>query len=307
MTIVIAERLPYRGRFAPSPTGPLHFGSLVAAVGSYLRAKSRSGEWYLRIENIDPPREVAGASDDQIRCLETLGFEWDGAVYFQSESAARFEQALANLTLAGHTFQCRCPRKLLRQTPPPVANMPRIYPGTCRDLGLPDTKSTSTRLKVESGQIEFTDILQGRISQRVADEVGDFVLRRRDSLFAYQLAVVVDDADQGITEIVRGCDLLDNTMRQIYLQRLLGYPTPDYVHLPVATTADNDKLSKHTGALAIDNSRPARVLVQALSFLRQHPPAGLVEADPSTVWAWALENWDISKLSRIKSSIAVSN
>ncbi len=280
MTIVIAEPLPYRGRFAPSPTGPLHFGSLVAAVGSYLRAKSHGGDWSLRIEDIDPPREVAGASDDQIRCLEALGFEWDGAVCYQSTSAGRFEQVLADLSRAGHTYQCQCPRKLLRQTPPPAPDMPRIYPGTCRNLGLPDTKSTSTRLKVEPGQIEFTDILQGGMSQDVADEVGDFVLRRRDGLFAYQLAVVVDDADQGITEIVRGCDLLDNTQRQIYLQRILGYPTPDYVHLPVVTTDNGDKLSKYTGALAIDISRPAEALVRALNLLQQNPPAELLRADP---------------------------
>ncbi len=290
-----------RGRFAPSPTGPLHFGSLVAALGSFLQARSRGGEWLVRMEDLDPPREQPGAAAAILADLERLGLEWDGQVLYQSTRLDAYAAALARLRERGMTFECTCSRRDVAEV---AGHEAAVYPGTCRDGPVNPDTPRATRVRVGPGLVEFDDALQGRCSQDLERDVGDFVLRRRDGLFAYQLAVVVDDADQGITEVVRGTDLIDSTPRQIYLQRLLSLPTPAYLHLPIALTRGGEKLSKQTGASPIGHVPAGRALAAALSFLRQHPPASLVTAPPAVVIEWALENWDPAPLSGHRSATA---
>ncbi len=224
------EPTRYVGRFAPSPTGPLHFGSLLAAVASYLQAKSRSGLWLLRVEDIDPPRQQAGAVEEILTALERYGFEWDGPVSYQDDNQARHLQVIAELREAGRAYPCSSSRRDLAQAR--RGPLGAIYPGTCRD-GF-EGGEFAIRVRTNGDAIEFIDVLQGRHRQHLDSESGDFVILRRDGLIAYHLAVVVDDYDQGITEIVRGIDLLDSTPRQIHLQRMLGYRTPEYLHIPVA-------------------------------------------------------------------------
>lgn len=285
----------YRGRFAPSPTGPLHFGSLVAAVGSYLEAKSRQGEWLVRIENLDPPREVAGAAKGILAMLEALGMEWDGEVIYQSRRNEVYQAALAALEQQGLLYPCTCSRKEIADSSIIGIDGP-VYPGTCRS-GLPAGRSSiALRILTHDDPIEFRDTLRGLIRQKLESAIGDFVLRRADGIYAYQLAVVADDAAQGITHVVRGVDLLDSTPRQIYLQQLLGYSTPAYLHLPVVTNAQGEKLSKQTQAVAVDVSRPVVQLVEAVRFLGQTPPAELVESSIASFWQWALENWQPQKI-----------
>ena len=285
----------YRGRFAPSPTGPLHFGSLVAAVGSYLEAKSRHGEWSVRIENLDPPREVMGAAKEILNVLEVLGMEWDGAVVYQSWRNKAYQDALATLEQQGLIYPCACSRKEVADSSIIGIDGP-VYPGTCRDDLLVGKSSTALRVLTHNHPIEFRDALRGLVRQQLASATGDFVLRRADGIYAYQLAVVVDDAAQGITHIVRGADLLDSTPRQIYLQQLLGYPTPAYMHLPVVINAQGEKLSKQTQAAAIDVSKPVTQLMTAVRFLNQIPPAELAESNVASFWQWALKNWQPEKI-----------
>jgi len=285
----------YRGRFAPSPTGPLHFGSLVAAVGSYLAARSRQGQWLVRIENLDPPREVAGAAREILATLEALGMEWDGEVIYQSRRNEVYQAALAALEQQGLLYPCICSRKEIADSSISGIDGP-VYPGTCRG-GLPAGRSsTALRVLTHDDPIEFRDTLRGLIRQQLASATGDFVLRRADGIYSYQLAVVVDDAAQGVTHVVRGADLLDSTPRQIYLQQLLSYPTPAYLHLPVVTNAQGEKLSKQTQAMAVDVSRAVAQLVEAVRFLGQTPPAELVESSIASFWQWALENWSPQKI-----------
>lgn len=286
----------YRGRFAPSPTGPLHFGSLVAAVGSYLEARSHQGVWLVRIENLDPPREVAGAAREILATLEVLGMEWDGEVIYQSRRNEVYQAALAVLQQQGLLYPCVCSRKEIADSSISGIDGP-IYPGTCRS-GLPAGKRSSTALRVltHDEPIEFRDALRGPIRQQLTSTIGDFVLRRADGIYAYQLAVVVDDAAQGITHVVRGADLLDSTPRQIYLQQLLGYSTPAYLHLPVVTNARGEKLSKQTQATAVDVSSPVVQLIAAVRFLGQTPPMELADSSIASFWQWALENWQAQKI-----------
>ena len=291
----------YRGRFAPSPTGPLHFGSLVAAVGSYLEAKSRQGEWLVRIENLDPPREVAGAAREILATLEALGMEWDGEVIYQSQRNEVYQAALTALEQQGLLYPCACSRKEIADSSIIGIDGP-VYPGTCRG-GLPAGKnSTALRVLTHDDPIEFRDTLRGLIRQQLTSATGDFVLRRADGIYTYQLAVVVDDAAQGITHIVRGADLLDSTPRQIHLQRLLGYHTPHYGHLPVAVNERGEKLSKQTRARAIDTRHPAREIVNALGFLAQAVPDDLARAaaqDDATaedIWRWACSHWEPGRI-----------
>ncbi|MFA7242189.1 MAG: tRNA glutamyl-Q(34) synthetase GluQRS [Sulfuricellaceae bacterium] len=279
-----------RGRFAPSPTGPLHFGSLVAAVGSYLDVKSQGGEWLVRIDDLDQPRRVAGMADGILRTLEAFGLGWDGEIVHQSQRDALYCAALAELEIAGAVYPCACTRKEIADSAI-GRDGAAIYPGTCRKGLAPGKTARAVRLRVEGRTVEFRDGVRGRIRQQLEREVGDFVVRRADGLFAYQLATVVDDAAQGITQVVRGSDLLDSTPRQIYLQTLLGLPTPAYVHLPVAVDARGEKLGKQTAAPAVTASRPVPVLHEVLHFLGQQPPAGLQEADLDGFWRWAVENW----------------
>ncbi|MCL2523228.1 MAG: tRNA glutamyl-Q(34) synthetase GluQRS [Betaproteobacteria bacterium] len=294
----------YRGRFAPSPTGPLHFGSLVAAVGSYLDARSHGGEWLLRMEDVDTPRNVPGAADDILRALEAFGFEWDGPVLWQSRHSAAYAAALADLRQAGLIYPCACSRKEIADSATrPAVDGGLAYPGTCRAGLAPGRTARAWRLRVGAGETAFTDRLQGRQMQRLEADVGDFVLHRADGLFAYQLAVVVDDAWQGITDIVRGADLLASTPRQIWLQQCLGYPRPRYAHLPVAANAAGEKLSKQTHAPALDARRAAAELVRALRFLGQPAPAELASARPTEVWRWARQHWDFTAVPRQRSVI----
>ena len=288
------------GRFAPSPSGPLHFGSMVAALGSSLSARAAGGRWLLRIADVDTPRIVPGAAEGILRTLEQFGFEWDGPVVWQSRRTDAYRAAFEALRAAGRVFPCACTRKEIADSAL-ARDGTRRYPGTCRDGLAPGREARAWRLRVEPGEVSFDDAVQGPIREDVAADVGDFVLLRADGLFAYQLAVVVDDAEAGVTEVVRGADLLDSTGRQILLQRLLGHPQPRYAHLPVASNAAGEKLSKQTLARAVEGADPARVLVDALDFLGQEPPAGLAEAGLAAVWAWARQHWSMVRVPRRRS------
>ncbi|NCF74302.1 MAG: tRNA glutamyl-Q(34) synthetase GluQRS [Gammaproteobacteria bacterium] len=296
------DPIPYVGRFAPSPTGPLHFGSLVAAVASYLQARTKNGQWLLRIEDIDPPREQPGASDAIIEALQCYGFVWDGDVIYQSKSDAEHRSALELLIDQNLAYPCSCSRRDLADAPRGPLGI--IYPGTCRN-GC-NKQETAIRLLTDDKAIVFADALQGTQSHRLESESGDFVIRRRDGLIAYQLAVVVDDELQGVTEVVRGIDLIDSTPRQIYLQRLLQYRTPNYIHIPVIVHANGDKLSKLTGAPAIPLKAPSKTLCAALRALGQEPPASLASAALSDVWYWALKTWQMEKLLGCKTRVNTS-
>ena len=287
------------GRFAPSPTGPLHFGSLVAALGSYLDARARKGSWIVRIEDVDEPRTQPGAAESILATLEHCGFEWDGPVEVQSGRKALYRDALDRLRAPGHAYPCGCTRKEIADSAL-APDGARIYPGTCRH-GLASGRSERAwRVRTDGATIEFEDRLQGRIAQSLEREVGDFVLFRADGYFAYQLAVVVDDAAQGITDIVRGADLLDSTARQIHLQRLLGLPTPTYLHLPVAVNPAGEKLSKQTEAQA---AGPAAIAA-ALAFLGHAPPAVLRAAPAKELVAWGIAHWDSARLPKARAIAA---
>ncbi len=256
----------YVGRFAPSPTGPLHFGSLVAALASWLDARASGGRWLVRIEDLDRPREQAGAAAGILRTLEHLGLYWDGSPVFQSARGALYAAALRKLQL--QCYACACTRREIADSSLGLAaDGARIYPGTCRGGLAPGKAARALRVRVGEAPIAFEDRVQGPQSQSLATEVGDFVLERADGLVSYQLAVVVDDAAQGVTDVVRGADLLDSTARQIHLQRLLGHPSPRYLHVPVAVNAAGEKLSKQTGAGPLGDPRAA--IAAALGFLGQ--------------------------------------
>jgi glutamyl-Q tRNA(Asp) synthetase len=336
----------YRGRFAPSPTGPLHFGSLVAAVGSYLDAKYHHGIWLVRMEDLDTPRCVPGAAADILRTLAAFGLVSDEPVVYQSQRTAAYEEALRQLQASGAVYTCCCTRKEIADSAlQGIEGF--VYPGTCRDSikqpsplpplpqagegnqsarvpawrvrtdlsfrhsragGNPAIQNAFCSTPLDSrlrgndeipnsdGITSFEDALQGRITQHLETQIGDFVVRRADGLFAYQLAVVVDDAFQHITHVVRGADLLASTPRQIYLQHLLGLPAPHYMHLPVAVNEAGEKLSKQTLAAPVDVSRPVATLLRVLEFLQQRPPAALASCDVNTVLNWAVRNWQAKNL-----------
>jgi glutamyl-Q tRNA(Asp) synthetase len=286
---------PPCGRFAPSPTGPLHFGSLVAAVASYADARAAGGRWLVRLEDVDTPRTVRGAEDAIVQALVAHGFVWDGPVVRQSARTMAYERALAALAGQGLVYDCACTRRDLAAAP--LREGEHIYPGTCRD-GIPAARARRTqrsvRVRVPDETVGFVDRLQGRQSQNLARDVGDFVVRRADGLFAYQLAVVVDDAEQGITSVVRGADLLSSTPRQIWLQRALALPTPSYLHVPVAIDGAGRKLSKQTNAAPLHGDACA-ALLGAWQFLDQPMPA----QHPRSVaqfWQHALATWNTARL-----------
>jgi glutamyl-Q tRNA(Asp) synthetase len=288
--------MTYRGRFAPSPTGPLHFGSLVAAMASYADARAARGQWLLRIEDVDEPRVREDAAAAILAALERLGFEWDGPVWRQSARRDAYHAALAQLVAQGIVYPCACTRRELASAPLGRIGE-RVYPETCRS-GLVGAhagrKRTAMRVRVPCAPIDFIDRVHGRQRQPLAEDVGDFVVRRSDGYFAYQLAVVVDDAAQQITDVVRGADLLASTPRQIFLQRALGLATPRHLHVPVAVDARGAKLSKATGAAALP-TEPIPALHAAWRFLAQPPPRD----PPATVrdfWSWAIANWQPARV-----------
>ena len=289
-------RARYRGRFAPSPTGPLHFGSLVAALASYCDARAVGGQWLLRIEDVDAPRAREGAEAQILTALDRYGFAWDGVFARQSDRIAHYEEALARLRASGHAFACACTRHELEVAPLGISGE-RVYPGTCRD-GIPDSRAgrrqRAWRVRVDDAIVDCNDRLQAAQRQALARDVGDFVVKRADGLFAYQLAVVVDDAEQGITDVVRGADLLASTPRQVLLQKLLGLPTPSYLHVPVAINAAGEKLSKQTRAAALPDV-PLPPLLAAWRFLGQEPPAD-APADVGEFWRFAHAAWRVSRL-----------
>lgn len=290
----------YRGRFAPSPTGPLHFGSLVAALGSCLEARSRGGRWLVRMEDLDPPRAQPGAAELILRTLEDFAFEWHGAVMRQSARSEAYAHAMAQLRARGALYACACTRKEIADSGLAFPGMDgeRVYPGTCSDGILPGRIARTTRVRVGDEIIAFEDSIQGNIRQELRRDAGDFVVMRADGLIAYQLAVAVDDAEQSITDVVRGADLLASTPRQIHLQRLLGLTTPRYAHLPAAVNALGEKLSKQTLARPLDPRRAAPAIAAALKFLGQAPPPELGRAALPEVWDWSLAHWDLGKVPR---------
>jgi len=290
----------YRGRFAPSPTGPLHFGSLVAAVASYLEAKSNNGQWLVRIEDIDQAREVPGAADDILFTLEQFGFSWDETVIYQSQRHAVYAAALEKLAAKALVYPCFCSRKEIADSAMHGLDG-LIYPGTCRNSAQEKPgRKPAMRIKVPDSTISFDDALQGKIGQHLASEIGDFVLERADGFYAYQLAVVVDDAEQGISHVLRGADLLDSTPRQIYLQQALGFKTPHYAHVPIATNSQGEKLSKTTMANALDKTKPVLHLWQALDFLGQSPPETLKTASLNRLWEWAEMHWRLNSVPALR-------
>ena len=288
--------MTYVGRFAPSPTGPLHLGSLVTAVASYLHAKQAGGEWLVRIEDIDPPRELPGAADEILRTLDVFDLHWDRSVLYQSTRRDAYEVAAADLLRRGLAFLCSCSRSAVRAAN--VAEGSR-YPGTCRERTRHEA-ATAVRVRVDPGAITFLDGVQGEVATDVAATGGDYVIRRRDGLPAYHLAVVLDDAAQGITTIVRGVDLLDSTAVHLHLQRTLGLPTPAYWHTPVVVNAAGDKLSKQTGAAAVAGDHAGRTACCVLELLGVAVPADLAGARPAQLWEWAIERWRVETLRGVR-------
>jgi glutamyl-Q tRNA(Asp) synthetase len=276
----------YIGRFAPSPTGPLHFGSLVAATASYVDARAQNGRWLVRMEDLDTPRVEPGAADHILQTLDQFGFEWDGPVLFQSTRTNAYRTALDQLREEGFAYPCGCSRK----------DAGERYAGTCRSGLAPGKGPRAWRVRVPCEPVMFEDRVQGRQCQNVEEYCGDIVVLRADGLFAYQLAVVVDDRDQGITDVVRGADLLDSTARQIHLQRMLGARRPRYLHTPVVMNAQGQKLSKQTKAPAVDAAGAVASIFDALRFLRQDLPPASDFTSKADVWRWAIANWDPSKL-----------
>ena len=285
---------PCRGRFAPTPSGPLHFGSLVAALASHLDARAHRGEWLVRIEDIDPPRERPGAADVILSQLERLGLHWDGPVLRQSTRRDAYQDAIDRLLRLGQLRRCTCSRAALAALPENRARAPGedlYHPTECVGIEPGLGGRYALRLRVADGEIEFVDRAQGRQSANVARTHGDFVLRRRDGLYAYQLAVVVDDAEQGILDIVRGMDLLTSTPRQVLVQEALGFARPSYMHIPLAVDESGRKLSKSGDAPAVALASPGVQLAAALRFLGQQPPADLWGEDAAEVLQWGIANW----------------
>ena len=283
--------MSYVGRFAPSPTGPLHLGSLATAAASFMHARQASGEWLVRIEDIDPPREAAGATDAILGTLEAFELEWDRSVLFQSRRLAAYDAAAERLLASGRAFRCRCSRSEIRAANEGESGR---YPGTCRDLQIPPGDA-AVRVRVEPGRVIFDDGLQGTIETDLLASLGDYIVVRRDGLPAYHLAVVLDDAEQGVTTVVRGVDLLDSTAAHVHLQGVFGLPTPRYFHLPVVVNERRQKLSKQTGATAID-ARDGGAAARVLEVLGLKVPTALAGERPGVLWRWAAERWSIDSL-----------
>jgi glutamyl-Q tRNA(Asp) synthetase len=288
----------YVGRFAPSPTGDLHLGSLYTAAASFLDARANGGRWLVRVEDLDGPRVVPGSADGILRTLSRFGFEWDGEVVHQSARGDRYAAVVDDLRARGLTFQCSCSRLQLAEDD--------RYPGYCRNGPLRPGTPCATRVRVEQATIQFTDRIQGTFRQDVAATVGDMLVRRRDQLFAYVLAVVVDDAAQRVTRVVRGADLLDNTPRQIHLQRLLGLPAHDYAHVPLLLEPDGRKLAKSSRSVQLDGGAPLPLLIKVFGLLNLAPPPELDLATIPEAWNWAIGRWNIDRVPRRLTSLLES-
>lgn len=288
---VYLSQSTYIGRFAPSPSGPLHFGSLIAALGSFLQAKSKQGKWLVRIEDIDPPREIIGASDDILATLKAYGLCWDDEVIYQSQQSAHYEQVLNELEKQHISYACSCTRKLIKQ-------QGGLYLGKCREQNLPKINN-ALRInisKLSKPVTSFFDQLQGEIALDKHQANEDFIIKRKDALYAYNLAVVIDDINQGITEIVRGADLLTTTGKQISLYQLLGKQPPTYIHLPLAVTEPGFKLSKQNHALAIEKQNPVPTLLKALLFLGYNVPESIDKSSCESILNWAIKNWQLTDI-----------
>lgn len=294
------DSVRYIGRFAPSPTGPLHLGSLYTALASFLDARSNGGRWLLRIDDLDTPRNVAGATERIIDALFGFGLQWDGEIDFQSRHLAEYAAAIEQLRGRSLIYRCICSRAQL-------ADSPDRYPGYCRNRDTDPSQAHALRLACPNEEIEFIDRLQGAVRQNLAEQVGDFVVLRKDRIFAYQLAVVVDDCRHGITHVVRGCDLLDSTPRQCYLYRLLGQSPPTYAHIPVIVDETGQKLSKQSRAAAVGVGTAGRTLYRLLGLLKQQPPASLRNASINDLLDWGVHHWQPAQLSgvaRISQAVA---
>jgi glutamyl-Q tRNA(Asp) synthetase len=292
MPSTVTPSSAYIGRFAPTPSGYLHFGSLIAALASYLDARAAGGRWLLRMEDLDPPREMPGAQEAILQALEAYGFEWDGQMVRQSERQDIYNEVIDRLWQDGHAYACDCSRKQLQ----PFAG---LYPGFCRDAGR-DMANAAIRLRVPDRDYTFIDRVQGEFRQHLGRDVGDFIIRRRDGLIAYQLAVVLDDAWQGVTDVVRGSDLLDSTPRQLYLQDLLDLPQPRYLHVPLIIQPDGHKLGKRYRSPPLQPAEATPLLLRALRALGQSTSSELEDALPGELLAWAIPRWDAARIPRCR-------
>lgn len=280
------------GRFAPSPTGPLHLGSLYTALASFLHARSQQGKWLLRIDDLDTQRNVKGATNAIFTTLDAFGLHWDDSVVYQSQCLAGYQDVLNELAKNQLIYPCRCSRKMLAST--------TIYNGLCRNQSILLDSPTALRIKTDSRLITFEDDLQGVMGHNLAKQHGDFILKRRDGIIAYQFTVVIDDDKQHINQIVRGVDLLTETPKQIYLQQVLGLPRPDYLHVPIIVDQHGYKLSKQTQATAVNLTRPQSIIFELLGLLKQNPPNELQYASVTELLDWAIEHWNIDYLKNLK-------
>lgn len=284
----------YIGRFAPSPTGPLHLGSLYTALASYLDARQHGGLWLLRIDDLDTPRNADGAIDTILHCLDRYGLHWDNEVYYQSRHIDDYLHAIDCLHDQHRLYRCVCSRKRLTASP-------NVYSGFCRTAAHPENSEHALRIKTDDETLCFEDRIQGKISENIASQHGDFIIKRKDGIIAYQLAVVIDDHLQEVNQVVRGYDLLDSTTRQIFLHRLLDYPEPVYMHVPIIVDAEGNKLSKQTCARAVDESNPPATLIQLLKWLKQSPPTALEKATTTQILEWAIAHWQPDQLKAVHS------
>jgi glutamyl-Q tRNA(Asp) synthetase len=293
------DKQPTIGRFAPSPTGPLHRGSIYTALAGFLQARSQQGLWLLRIDDLDTPRNVKGSADTILKTLEAFGLYWDGEVYYQSRHIDAYNDVISDLQSNKLIYPCTCSRKTLA-TGGSGQSQPDVYPGICRvRQALPDAPH-ALRIKTDNRIITFHDGLQGQVSHNLAEQDGDFIVKRKDRIIAYQFAVVIDDDLQRVNQIVRGFDLLDETPKQIYLQQLLGLNAPGYMHVPIIVDEQGYKLSKQTQAMAVDFTSPERVIFESLALLKQNPPLELREAPITELLSWAVEHWNPALLKNVR-------
>jgi len=293
------QKIHYRGRFAPSPTGDLHFGSLLAATASYLQARKNNGEWWLRIEDIDPPREVEGASKNIIQTLRNYGFIWDELSY-QSERLDIYSIYINKLLDNRQAYYCGCSRKEINKHNKTTAQPSTLYPGTCRN-GLNGKAARSIRIKISNSSVTINDALQGKLTLDLNKSTGDFIIKRADGLISYQLAVAIDDSLQNMTQVVRGFDLHESSFCQRYICQELGLNSPDYAHVPIAVNKQGQKLCKQTAAKSIATEAPQSALWLALNCLGQQPPEQLKSTSLKQLWQWGISNWNMQNIPKLQS------